>query len=396
MFDPPEMVPYAQIPMGVVDSPKHRDLSLEVAQQSLVLLKNQDNLLPLDKSKIRTIAVIGPNADNTLVLEGNYMGTPSAPVSILAGINGVVNTDTKVIYAKGCDITKSSQAGFADAVAAAASAQVAIMVMGLSQQLEGEEGQEEGNPPGIRSLGDRRGSLNLPPVQQKLLEAIYATGTPIVLVLINGSMIAIQWAKENIPAILEAWYPGQAGGTAVANALFGAFNPGGRLPVTFYKISGDLPPFDNYSMENRTYRYFSGDPLYKFGYGLSYTTFTYRNLQISPEQPSSEDPVTVEVEVENTGNRLGDEVVQLYLQDVEASLPVPRLQLSGFTRLRLKPSEKKSVKFEITPNQMSFADDNGMWILEPGEFKVYVGGQQPNLTAETQPDNVIQGSFIHL
>jgi beta-glucosidase len=393
MFDPPETVPYAQMPMSVVDSPEHRELALEVAQQSLVLLKNQDNLLPLDKSKIRTIAVIGPNADNTLVLEGNYMGTPSAPVSVLAGIKAAMNAVTNVIYAKGCDIFKSSQTGFADAVAAATGAQVAIMVMGLSQQLEGEEGQEEGNPPGIRSLGDRRGTLNLPPVQQKLLEAVYATGTPIVLVLINGSMVAIQWAKDNIPAILEAWYPGQAGGTAVANALFGDFNPGGRLPITFYKTFGDLPPFDDYSMDNRTYRYFAGDPLYKFGYGLSYTTFAYRNLEISPKTSSSTASVTVQIEVENTGTRLGDEVVQLYLQDVEASLPIPRLQLRGFTRLRLKPAEKKVVKFEITPDQMSFADINGSWILEPGEFKVYVGGQQPDLKAQTQPDNVMEASF---
>ncbi len=393
MFDPPEMVPYAQIPMSVVDSPEHRALALEIAQQSLVLLKNQDNLLPLDKAKIQKIAVIGPNADDTLVLTGNYMGTPAEPVSILAGIRAAVTPETEVLYARGCDILGGSKDGFAEAVDAASKAQIAVIVMGLSQQLEGEEGQQEGNPPGITSLGDRTLSLNLPPVQQELLEAVFATNTPVVLVLINGSMIAINWARESIPAILEAWYPGQAGGTAVANALFGAYNPGGRLPVTFYAKRSDLPPFEDYSMENRTYRYFTGDPLFSFGFGLSYTTFTYSNLKISSENVKSGDSVTLQVDVENSGERGGDEVVQLYVQDVEASLPIPQLQLQGFKRIHLEPGEKQTVEFAITAEQMSFADNNGEWQLEPGEFRVWVGGQQPNLKADEQPANVLGGQF---
>lgn len=393
MFDPDDQVPYAQIPYSVVDSPEHRELALEVARQSLVLLKNEDGLLPLDKASLKSIAVIGPNADETLVLTGNYMGTPAEPVFVLAGIRALVSADTEVIYARGCEIVDAAQSGFAEAVEAAKKSQVAVMVMGLSQQLEGEEGQTEGNPRGVRSRGDRE-TLDLPPVQEQLLQAVYETGTPIILVLINGSAVAINWAAEHVPAILEAWYPGQAGGTAVAEALFGLTNPGGRLPVTFYRSVSDLPAFDDYSMENRTYRYFTGQPLYAFGYGLSYTEFTYRNLQITPERVKAGDPVSVQVEVENTGQRPGDEVVQLYLKDVEASLPVPLLQLQGFSRIRLSPGEKQTVQFTVTAAQMSFADEDGKWVLEPGEFQVWVGGQQPDPLTSVQMPNVLTAQFV--
>jgi beta-glucosidase len=394
MFDPPELVPYTQIPFDVVDSPAHRQLALEVAQESLVLLKNEGGLLPLDKSQIQSIAVIGPNADETLVLTGNYMGTPAEPISVLAGIRSLVEPQTTVHYARGCELVGTSQAGFQEAIEAAQKAQVAVMVMGLSQQLEGEDGQQEGNPPGIVSRGDRTITLDLPPIQNQLLQAIYDTGTPIILVLINGSMVSINWAQENIPAILEAWYPGQAGGAAVANALFGDYNPGGRLPVTFYRSASDLPQFDDYRMDNRTYRYFRGDPLYRFGYGLSYTTFAYSNLQVTPENVAAGDSVRVQVEVENSGQRAGDEVVQLYLQDVEASSPIPLLQLQGFSRVHLSPGEKRTIQFTLTPEQMSFVNDDGEWVLEPGDYRLWVGGQQPNLKATTQPDNVIEGRFV--
>jgi beta-glucosidase len=393
MFDPPDQVPYAQIPFSVIDSPEHRELALEVARQSLVLLKNEDGLLPLGRDDVKSIAVIGPNADETLVLTGNYMGTPAEPVSVLAGIQALVPPETEVNYARGCEIVDDSQGGFAEAVQAAEKSQIAVMVMGLSQQLEGEENQQEGNPPGVRSRGDRM-TLDLPPIQEQLMQVVYETGTPVILVLMNGSAVSINWADEHIPAILEAWYPGQAGGTAVAEAIFGLTNPGGRLPVTFYQSASDLPAFDDYSMENHTYRYFTGQPLYPFGFGLSYSTFTYRNLQIVPESVKAGDPVSIQVEVENTGQHLGDEVVQLYLKDVEASLPVPLLQLQGFTRVRLAPGEEQTVEFTLTAKQMSFADEDGGWVLEPGEFKVWVGGQQPDLKISPQPANVLTGQFI--
>ena len=211
--------------------------------------------------------------------------------------------------------------------------------------------------------------------------------------LINGSAVAVNWAEAHVPAILEAWYPGQAGGTAIAEALFGLTNPGGRLPVTFYRSISDLPPIDDYDMRKRTYRYFAGQPLYAFGFGLSYTTFTYRDLQITPLDVKAGEGVVVQVEVENTGQRPGDEVVQLYVQDVEASLPVPQLQLQGFTRLRSAPGEQQTIRFTLTAEQLSYADETGTWVLEPGDFKVWVGGQQPDLHSQQQPVNVKGGQF---
>lgn len=393
MFDPEDQVAYAQLPYSIVDSSQHRALALEAARQSIVLLKNQGGILPLDKDKIRSIAVIGPNADETLVLSGNYFGTASEPVSVLEGIRAVVDLQTTVQYARGCEILSSSQDGFDEAIQAARDSQIAVLVMGLSQQLEGEEGQTEGNEPGVKSLGDRM-TLDLPVIQEKLLHAIQETGTPVILVLLNGSPLSINWASENVSAILEAWYPGQAGGTAVAEALFGIINPGGRLPLTFYGSVSDLPAFDDYSMENRTYRYFTGRPLFPFGFGMSYTAFEYRDLKISPAAIKPGETVTIQVEVENTGSRSGDEVVQLYLKDVEASLPVPRLQLQGFVRVRLEPGEKQTIEFILAGGQMSFADENGKWVLEEGEFQVWVGGQQPDPDSARRPANILGGRFM--
>jgi beta-glucosidase len=391
MFDPESQVAYTQIPMSVVNSPAHQELALEVARQSLVLLKNEGGLLPLDRSSVGSIAVVGPNADETLVLSGNYYGTAAAPVSVLAGIKALVGSGTTVNYARGCDILDPSQDGFAEAVQAARSSDVVVAVVGLSQQVEGEEGQQEGNPPGVTSLGDRD-SLDLPGAQEELLRAVKATGKPLVVVLINGSAVSIIWAAANLPAILEAWYPGQAGGTAVAEALFGLTNPGGRLPVTFYRSASDLPDFADYDMTGRTYRYFGGQPLYQFGFGLSYTTFSYANLEVSPATGRAGEPVTVSAEVENSGQVAGDEVVQLYVRDVAASEPVPRVQLAGFSRIHLAPGEKRTVQFTVTAEQMSFADEAGKWVTEPGDFEVWVGGRQPNLGG-AQPANVLEGKY---
>jgi len=392
MFDPPERVAYAQIPFSAVDSPEHRALALEVARQSLVLLKNENHTLPLDKSQIKSIAVIGPNADETLVLAGNYMGTPKDPVSVLAGIRAAA-PDAQVTFARGCEITGGSEDGIAPAVQAAQGAQVAVLVLGLSQRLEGEidqvEGTKEGEAP---SVGDRT-TLDLPAIQEKLLKQVFAAGTPVILILINGSAVSINWADGNIPAILEAWYPGQAGGTAVAEAIFGDTNPGGRLPVTFYRSVSDLPGIMNYSMKNRTYRYFTGKPLYPFGYGLSYTSFAYRNLQIEPAEVDAGKAVVIRAEVENTGARDGDEVAQLYLKDIDAPPTVPQIQLAGFQRIRLAAGGKQTVEFTIEPAQMSFADENGNWIQAPGEFRVWVGGGQPDWQTSVKPVSGLDGRF---
>ena len=375
MFDPEEEVPYAQIPIEAIDSPSHQALALEVARQSLVLLKNDRALLPLPKD-LGSIAVIGPNADDELVLCGNYYGTPSASVTMLEGVRNLLSPATRVEYARGCEIINEGRQGFAEAVEIAAGADVAVVVLGLSQKLEGEEGQQEGNPNGTVSGGDRA-DLDLPGEQEALLKAVAETGTPVVLVLLNGSALAVSWADEHIPAILEAWYPGQAGGRAVAEALFGDLNPGGRLPVTFYKSVEQLPPFEAYAMAGRTYRYFKGEVLYPFGYGLSYTTFEYADLRLNIDRMDSLEPVQVSVLVRNTGEMTGDEVVQVYIRDEAASLPVPRHSLAAFTRVHLKPGEEQRVNLTVEPRAFVLADQNGNWVIENGTFTVFVGGGQP-------------------
>ncbi|MBW6467072.1 MAG: glycoside hydrolase family 3 C-terminal domain-containing protein, partial [Brevefilum sp.] len=229
---------------------------------------------------------------------------------------------------------------------------------------------------GVLSHGDRV-DLDLPGEQEALLKAVAATGTPVILVLLNGSALAVNWADEHIPAILEAWYPGQAGGRAVAEALFGDTNPGGRLPVTFYRSVEQLPPFDDYRMVGRTYRYFDGDVLYPFGFGLSYTTFGYHNLFVSPNRIYSPEVLRVSCEVHNTGSVAGDEVVQVYLRHQDASVPVPRHSLVGFRRVHLEPGAVERLTFEISPRQYAIVTDLGQWAVEPGVLTIFVGGGQP-------------------
>jgi beta-glucosidase len=379
MFDPPQTVPYAAIPIEAVDSPAHQALALEVARQSLVLLKNEGRILPVEKD-IQSVAVIGPNADDPLVLLGNYYGKPSSPITVLEGIRNMVPESTQVRYARGCDIAAPGQSGFSEAVQAAAESDLAVVVLGLSQRVEGEEGQSEGNPGGQVSHGDRH-TLDLPGEQEALLKAIAATGTPVVLVLLNGSPIALNWADAHVPAILEAWYPGQAGGRAVAEALFGDTNPGGKLPVTFYRSVEALPPFEDYRMLGRTYLYFEGAPLYPFGYGLSYTDFAYHNLSVTPGQMHQPTPLQVSCDVHNTGQLAGDEVVQVYLSDQAASVPVPRHSLVGFKRVHLAPGAVAHLEFSIHPRQFAVVTDNGEWVVEPGAFTLFVGGGQPGQAA---------------
>ena len=480
MFDPPEMVKYAQIPYSVNDSQAHRELALETARKSIVLLKNDRKTLPLSKS-LKTVAVIGPNADDLDVLLGNYNGIPTAPITPLAGIRAKLGSKTKVIYARGSDLAANvpnfetipasalsltgeyyascdfdnkphrprqrtaqnpvtkplftrpdpqidfewwegspradlnpddfgvSWKGFlsapatgtyqlgaigmnawelyfdnkqlvqfsgihegayryapvelkagerypirldyhefsndasikllwsrpgspstSEAVNAAKQSDAVILVLGLSPRLEGEEMKV---PVEGFSGGDRI-SLDIPRAQEDLMEAVVATGKSTVLVLLNGSAVSVNWAAQHIPAIVEAWYPGQAGGAAIADVLFGDYNPSGRLPVTFYKSADQLPPFDDYSMKGRTYRFFTGDPLFPFGHGLSYTTFAYRNLKSGPD---------ITVEVQNTGTRAGEEVVQLYVNHA----------LANFQRVALRPNERKTVRFPMAVGEIT-------------------------------------------
>jgi beta-glucosidase len=388
MFDAPEQVPYAQIPLSVNDSPEHRALALTSARESLVLLKNEAQFLPLANT-LQRIAVIGPNAHEPNNLLGNYNGTPSTSVTPLEGIQARVNAGTAVTYARGCGIFEQDTSGIAEAVALAQQAEVVIFVGGLSQALEGEEGQQEGLPAGLVTQGDRL-RIDLPDIQATLLQALYETGTPIVLVLLNGSAVAIKWAHDHVPAILEAWYPGEEGGTALAEALFGDYNPGGRLPVTFYKSVDDLPAFEDYRMTERTYRYFTGEPLYPFGYGLSYTRFEYSNLALSGTQLTEDGTLTVAVDVTNVGELGGDEVVQVY---VSANRPgYPLRQLAAFQRIHIAAKASQKLTFTLSAAQFTRVLDDGTRVLESGEFTIFVGGGQPGWSQGVQTSVEVKGA----
>jgi len=390
MFDDPEKVPYTSIPYEKNDCQEHRDFALEVSKKSMVLLKNENNLLPLNKNKIKSIAVIGPNADSRDALKGNYFGTASSTVTVLEGIREAVEAGTRVYYAEGCHLYKNRvetraepRDRLAEAVAAAQRADVVVMCLGLDANVEGEEihvieGEETDIPGnGEFSRGDKR-DLNLPGYQQELLEAVYKTGKPVILVLLTGSALAVKWADEHIPAIVLAWYPGAEGGKAIASLIFGEYSPSGKLPVTFYKTSEELPDFRDYAMKNRTYRYMKNEALYPFGFGLSYTSFEYSDVKLSGEKINVGENIECSVKVKNAGQYEAQETVQLYLKDVEASVEVPNWELKGIKKVNLKPGEEAEVKFELLPRQMALIDNEGKCVLEPGIFEVYLGGSQPD------------------
>jgi beta-glucosidase len=276
------------------------------------------------------------------------------------------------------------------ALVAAKASDVVVMVMGLSPRLEGEEMPV--NVPGFN--GGDRVDIGLPQPQEELLKAVAATGKPIVLVLLNGSPLAVNWAAEHVPAILTAWYPGQAAGLAIADVLFGNYNPAGRLPVTFYKSTKELPPFTNYNMEGRTYRYFQGEPLFPFGYGLSYSKFEYSNLKL-PATVKAGDNARISVIVKNTGSVNGEEVVQLYVTEMKASAPVPIRSLQGFQRVFLKTGEQTSVSFSLAPRQLSLIDATAKRVVEPGVVSVSIGGKQPGFKgiADATTTGVLTGRF---
>lgn len=396
MFDDPEKVPYANIPYEKNDCPEHRAFAVEVAKKSLVLLKNENNILPLDKDKIKSIAVIGPNADSRQALLGNYHGTPSRYVTVLDGIREAVNEDTRIYYAEGCHLYKDRVQAlgepydrFAEAISAAERADVVIVCLGLDANIEGEQGDVSNE----FGSGDKK-DLNLPGQQQELLEAVYKVGKPVILVLLSGSALAINWADEHIPAIIQAWYPGAEGGKAIASLIFGEYSPSGRLPVTFYRTTEELPDFRDYSMENRTYRYMKNEALYPFGYGLSYTKFEYSNIVLDKDKISVGESIECRATVKNIGNWASDEVVQLYIKDVEASVRVPRWQLRGIRKIHLEPGEEKEVSFTITPKDMSLINEEGKRMLEPGMFEVYVGGSQPDKRSiELTGTEVLKATF---
>jgi len=517
-FDADKDVKYTQIPYSVVDSKEHQQLALDAARKSIVLLKNDNNLLPLSK-KLKKVAVIGPNANDLEVLLGNYNGFPSNPKTPLTGIREKL-PNSEVVFAQGCELaaklpyfealptnylytdeslkqhglkaeyfdnsewkgkskhnridanldfvwrTKApypdmkydkfsakwsgvlvptvsgeyalGAEGFSgfnlylddklvtkwndihqphkeyelmkleagkkykirveyfqnnteyaimrlmwskpkpnlkqEAIELAKSSDVVILCMGLSPLLEGEEMKVKVD--GF-SGGDRL-DVKLPATQTELIKEIYKLGKPTVLVLLNGSAVAFNWENEHIPAILETWYPGQAGGTAIADVLFGDYNPAGRLPLTFYKSIDQIPAFDDYNMTGKTYRYFKGEPLYEFGFGLSYTTFEYALTQ-APTEIKAGDHIQLAVNVKNTGKQDGDEIVQLYISLPDSKYPVPIRSLQGFKRIHLKSGEMKEVRFTITPDKMAAFDDNSVAQVRAGRVIVSVGGKQPDI-----------------
>ena len=526
LFDPSSVVPYAQTPLSVLESPEHQALSLKMARQSIVLLKNQNNILPLSK-KIKKIVVFGPNADNKISVLGNYNGTPSKIVTVLDGIKEKLGNNVQVIYEKAINYTndtllvynnisrlysmngksgvqaeyfnneklegtplvtqteddidrywnegqtpapnintahysgryitmlkankdevinfeiegtdgyrifindslyvnawESNRSGakqfqlpvtknnvykirlefyhgegtamirlksghyektdFTKLTDKYKDADAFIFAGGISPQLEGEEMPVV--VPGF-SGGDRT-SIMLPAVQTSFMKALKATGKPVVFIMMTGSALAIPWENENINGIINAWYGGQSAGTAIADVLFGDYNPAGRLPVTFYKSDSDIPAFHNYDMAGRTYRYFKGDPLYPFGYGLSYTSFKYDLLKI-PLTISTGKQVSVSVRVTNTGNKNGEEVVQLYIADQDQNIKAPLKALKGFQRISLKAGESKIVSFNLSPADLSIVNENGESHEIKGKVMISIGGGQPGVKNKTT-SNVLQ------
>ena len=383
LFDPVEK--YDSIPYSENDSPAHRRENLTAARKAMVLLKN-DGLLPLDKAGLKKgIAVIGPNADSRVMLPGNYHGTASRYITVLDGIQEYVGDDVRVYYSVGCDKFKDRVERLAlpgdrisEAVVCAKNSDVAVVCLGLDETMEGEEFHQSTD----FGSGDKN-SLNLPGEQLRLLQAVAETGTPTVLVLCAGSAMAIGWADENIGAIVDAWYPGAQGGRAVAELLFGEYSPAGRLPITFYRTTEELPDFHDYSMKGRTYRYLDHEALYPFGYGLSYTSFAYSGLRLDSSRVAAGEPVTATAEVTNIGDMESDEVVQLYIRDDEASVSVPNYSLCGFCRIHLKPGETKEISLTVSPESMRVVRDDGERVTESGTFTLYLGGSAPDSRSVT-------------
>ena len=387
MFDPPSRVPYANTPESEIDSAPHRALALKTAQESMVLLKN-DGVLPFGAG-VKKILVVGPLADSAEVLYGNYSGTPSHAVTVLEGVRKQFS-GAQVSYQPGTSFLSDKPVNgdpLIAAVSAARQADVVVAVVGITSKLEGEEMKVD--VPGFRG-GDRT-SLNLPAEEEALLGALKGTGKPLVVVLMNGSALAVNWANDHANAILDAWYSGEEGGTAIAQTLAGTNNPAGRLPVTFYKGVEQLPEFEDYAMKNRTYRYFTGEPLYGFGEGLSYTTFEYGGMKLSNPSLRAGDPLDVEVDVKNTGKRDGDEVAELYI--TFPKLPgAPLGALRGFSRVHLKAGEQKHVKLTLSPRDLSYVNEAGDRLVATGDYLITIGGGQPGTAApHAESHLMIQG-----
>jgi len=379
--------PYVDVDRAVksYNTKESRELALQTAREGIVLLKNEKNLLPLKKN-IRSIAVIGPNADAERNQLGDYTANPVLVdiVTVLEGIRNKVSPQTKINYVKGCEVIGNKLNEISRARSVAKNSDIAVVVLGESSERPGTDGE-----------GYDVASLDLTGMQEDLLKAVYETGTPTIVVLINGRPLSIRWTAENIPAIVEAWNCGEEGGNAVADVLFGDFNPEGRLPITIPRHSGQLPAYYNYKASKdywinhawgKAYVDMPATPLWEFGYGMSYTSFEYSNLSITPEEIGPAGEVWVSVDVRNTGTRDGKEVVQLYVDDVISSLSTPVKELKGFEKIALAAGETKNVKFKLTSGQLSFLDRSLRPVVEPGQFRVMVGSSSGDIR--------LKGEFI--
>ncbi len=383
LFDPAEKVPYSNITLKDNDTPESRDLALQIARESLVLLKN-NGILPLNPDKIKRVAVIGPTADSVGALQGNYNGSASHPITVLRGIRQLLSgMNIEVTYTEGSPITTEASRGFgrrgraaaparppaellAEAVSNALSADVVIYVGGITPDQEGE--------------GHDRTSIELPQVQEDLIRALHNTGKPMVMVNCSGSDVAFPWETANLPAILEAWYPGESGGQAVAEVLFGKVNPSGHLPMTFYQATTNLPAFTNYSMANRTYRYFTGKPLYAFGHGLSYTKFGFSGGKLESKKIAADGTAKVTFTLKNSGKVDGDEVAQVYFRHIHSAVPQPKLALCGFTRVHLKRGESSKVTVEVPAERLRYWDtDKKQYVVEPGKYEFLIGAASDDI-----------------
>jgi len=389
LFDNPYAYCDIQREKNTIMSKEIQDAALKVAQESIVLLKNEKNILPLKKD-IKTIAVIGPLADDKENPLGGWaaFGNPDDVLSVIDGLKNKVS-NTKILFSKGCEIESDSKDGFSDAISKAKNSDVVILVLGEGRDMSGE--------------ARNRASLNLPGVQEDLVKEIYKTGKPIVVILMNGRPLSIEWIDKNISGIIEAWFPGIKAGQAIADVLFGDINPSGKLPVTFPRTVGQVPIYYNHKNTGRPpsilnpfsskYIDVPYTPLYPFGFGLSYTNFNYNNLQLNKDKISFNDTLSITIQVKNIGNYDGKEVVQLYIQDLVGSITRPVKELKRFKKIFLKKGETQTVEFKITKDDLAFWtwESNSTsigkdvhYITEPGKFKVFVG---------TNSDKVLEKEF---
>ena len=361
-----------------VDLASSKALNQTVSRKSLVLLKNEDNFLPLDKSKLHTIGVIGPNADSRKALVGNYEGTASRYITVLEGIEDYVGDDVKVYYSEACDLWKDRTSGLAqaddrisEAKAVCEVSDVIIAVMGLDSSIEGEQG-DAGNE---FASGDKK-DLLFPGLQREVLEVAYNSGKPVILVSMTGSAMALEWEDAHCKAILQAWYPGAAGGKAVAEAIFGEYSPEGKLPVTFYRTSEELPEFTDYAMKGRTYRYMEKEAPYPFGFGLSYTSFEQGKTSADRMEIEAGGQLRIKTSVKNTGKFAGGQTIQVYVKALRDN--TPNAQLKGLKKLSLQPGEAKEVEIVLADKAFALYNEDAHFMLEAGDYEVSVGMQQPD------------------